>query len=66
MDPELGLARQVFLTPDGHAQERSLLDDVLQTVRERDLWMADRNFCTMKFLFAIADGRDGTSRRPAR
>lgn len=54
MDPELGLARDAFLTPDGHAQERSLLDDVLQTVRERDLWMADRNFCTLKFLFEIA------------
>jgi Transposase DDE domain len=54
MDPALGVAREVFLTPDGHAQERSLLDDVLQTVRERDLWMADRNFCTLKFLFEIA------------
>jgi IS4 transposase len=54
MDPELDLACDVFLTPDGHAQERSLLDDVLQTVREQDLWMADRNFCTHKFLFEIA------------
>lgn len=54
MDPELGLASEVFLTPDGHAQERTLLDDVLATVRERDLWMADRNFCTLKFLFEIA------------
>jgi len=43
MDPELSLACDAFLTPDGHAQERSLLDDVLQTVRARDLWMADRN-----------------------
>src|SRR5207249_4589398 len=24
------------------------------TVRERDLWIADRNFCTTKFLFGIA------------
>jgi IS4 transposase len=54
MDPETGLATDVFLTPDGHAQERSLLDDVLQTVRERDVWMADRNFCTRKFMFEIA------------
>lgn len=54
MDPELGLACNVFLTPDGHAQERSLLDEVLQTVRERDVWIADRNFCTLKFLFEIA------------
>ncbi len=54
MDPELDLATEVFLTPDGHAQERSLLDDVLPVVRERDLWLADRNFCTLKFLFDIA------------
>jgi len=54
MDPELGLACQVFLTPDGHAQERTLLDDVLETVRAKDLWIADRNFCTRKFMFGIA------------
>jgi IS4 transposase len=54
LEPETGLASDVFLTPDGHAQERSLLDDVLQTVQKRDVWMADRNFCTFKFLFEIA------------
>jgi IS4 transposase len=54
LEPETGLAIDAFLTPDGHAQERSLLDEVLRTVRERDVWMADRNFCTLKFLFVIA------------
>ena len=54
MDPELDLACAAFLTPDGHAQERSLLDDVLPMVDAQDLWIADRNFCTLKFLFAIA------------
>ena len=44
----------MFLTPDGHAQERSLLDDVLARVQKDDLWIADRNFCTLKFLFEIA------------
>jgi len=53
LEQETGLATDVFLTPDGHAQERSLLDDVLQTVHARDVWMADRNFCTLKFLFEI-------------
>jgi hypothetical protein len=52
--PETGLAIDVFLTPDGHAQERSLLDEVLAHVQERDVWIADRNFCTLKFLFEIA------------
>jgi hypothetical protein len=55
MDPELDVACAAFLTPDGHAQERSLLDEVLQTVRPQDLWIADRNFCTLKFLGEIAD-----------
>jgi DDE family transposase len=54
LEPETGLATDVFLTPDGHAQERSLLDDVLEIVRGRDVWIADRNFCTLKFLFEIA------------
>src|SRR6266404_323502 len=54
LGPETGLATEVFLTPDGHAQERSLLDEVLDTVQKRDVWIADRNFCTLKFLFEIA------------
>jgi IS4 transposase len=57
MDPQTGLSTDVFLTPDGHAQERSLLDEVLTAVAAGDLWVADRNFCTMKFLFGIDDAR---------
>jgi hypothetical protein len=53
-DPELMLAIDVVLCEDGHAQERSLLDPILATVAETDLWIADRNFCTTKFLFGIA------------
>lgn len=53
-DPETHLATDVFLVPDGHAQERSLLEEVLAEVNERDVWIADRNFCTLKFLFGIA------------
>jgi hypothetical protein len=54
LEPETGLATHVFLTPDGHAQERALLDEVLASVRGGDLWIGDRNFCTLKFLFTIA------------
>ena len=54
LDPELKLGTEVFPCEDGHAQERALLDDVLAKVQERDLWIADRNFCTMKFLLEIA------------
>jgi hypothetical protein len=53
MDPSTGLSTDIVQTPDGHAQERSLLDNVLELVRPRDVWLADRNFCTFKFLFRI-------------
>jgi Transposase DDE domain len=56
-EQELDLVTQVFLTPDGHAQERSLLDEVLPSVQAKDLWIADRNFCTLKFLFGIAEAK---------
>jgi IS4 transposase len=58
-EPELMLATDVVLCEDGHAQERSLLDQVLETVAAKDLWIADRNFCTTGFLFGIAR-RDGS------
>ncbi len=57
LDPTTGLATDVFLTPDGHAQERSLLDEVLATVQPDDVWIADRQFCTLKFLATIAAKR---------
>lgn len=54
LEQERMLAEEVFPTEDGHAQERSLLDATLATVQAKDLWIADRNFCTFKFLFGIA------------
>jgi hypothetical protein len=54
LDQQRMLIRDVFLTEDGHAQERSLLDDVLESVERKDLWLADRNFCTQPFLCGIA------------
>lgn len=43
-----------FPIEDGHAQERSVLDAVLETVRAWQLWVEDCNFCTLKFLYGIA------------
>ncbi|VTT98803.1 transposase family protein : Transposase IS4 family protein OS=Cyanothece sp. (strain PCC 7822) GN=Cyan7822_1129 PE=4 SV=1 [Gemmataceae bacterium] len=59
LDPALGLAIDVVCCEDAHAQERSLLDPILETVADRDVWVADRNFCTTGFLFGIA-GRRGS------
>lgn len=53
LDPSLMLAIDVFPCEDGHAQERSLLHRVLTTIEEDDVWVADRNFCTLNFLSGI-------------
>jgi hypothetical protein len=50
LDPERRLLVEVFPCEDGHAQERSLLEAVLPTVRAGEAWIADRNFCTLGFL----------------
>lgn len=57
-DPTHGLVTDVFPCEDGHAQERSLLGAVLETVAAQDLWIADRNFCPRAFLGEI-DTRGG-------
>ena len=54
LDPSLMLVTDVVLCEDGHAQERSLLDQILEIVRAKDVWIDDRNFCTTGFLFGIA------------
>jgi IS4 transposase len=54
LEPDRMLMTDVFPCEDGHAQERSILPQVLPTVEARDLWIADRNFCTTDFLFGIA------------
>lgn len=54
LDPQQLLVVDVFPCEDGHAQERSLLGEVLQTVNPQEVWIADRNFCTRGFLFGIA------------
>ena len=54
LDPSLMLVIDVVLCEDGHAQERSLLGQILPTVRAKDVWIDDRNFCTTGFLFGIA------------
>jgi hypothetical protein len=53
-DPQYRLVVDVLPCEDGHAQERSLLPELLKTVERHDLWIADRNFCTISLLFGIA------------
>jgi len=52
-EPAWQMVTDIVLCEDGHAQERSLLDQIVAKVKERDVWVADRNFCVKWFLLAI-------------
>lgn len=52
-DPQWMLVTEVVPCEDGHAQERALLGEILPLVQPKDVWVADRNFCTTDFLFGI-------------
>jgi hypothetical protein len=53
-DPRQNAVCDYFPIEDGHAQERSAFDDVIETLKKKQLWIADRNFCTLKLMYAIA------------
>ncbi len=53
-DPSLEMAIDVIPCEDGHAQERSLLSDVLASVDADDVFVMDRNFCVRHFLWDLA------------
>jgi hypothetical protein len=53
LDQEHMTVTDVLLTEDGHAQERALLDELVPLVGEGEVWVADRNFCTLGLLGAI-------------
>lgn len=55
LDPAARLITDVVPCEDAHVQERTLIDQLLTAVRPGELWLADRNFCTTRMLFRIAD-----------
>jgi len=57
-DPQWDLISDVIPCEDGHAQERSLTEEIIEAVLRGECVIADRNFCTTKIVFGIA-------RRPA-
>lgn len=54
LDPRLQMVIDVFPEEDGHAQERALTENILATVEPKDVWIDDRNFCTIPLAFGIA------------
>jgi hypothetical protein len=53
LDAQRGLIVDLVPCEDGHSQERALLPELLGRLRERVVIVADRNFCTTKFLFGL-------------
>ena len=49
-DPRRRLMVEMVPCEDAHAQERALVGALLERVKEGELWMADRNFCTTLML----------------
>lgn len=54
LDPDRRLIVDMIPCEDGHAQERTLFPELLETVEPGDAWVGDRNFCTLHMLFAIS------------
>jgi len=56
-DHQMQTFDKAYLLEDAHAQESSVLDRVLNDMGERDLVIADRHFCIVKFLLDLAAQR---------
>jgi Transposase DDE domain len=56
-DPQWEMVTDVMPCEDAYAQERTLLPEVVPMVAKQDCIVADRNFCTLGFLFGIARRR---------
>jgi IS4 transposase len=53
LDADRRIICDVFPCEDGHTQERALLEQLIPTISQGDLWIDDRNFCTFAFLHAL-------------
>jgi IS4 transposase len=54
LDADAMLVCDVVACEDGHAHERSLIEQVVPLVNANELWIADRNFSTTDFLAGVA------------
>ena len=55
LDGQRGIVLEMIPCEDGHAQERSMSDEILERVCVNDFLIADRNFCTTKILCGIVE-----------
>jgi IS4 transposase len=52
-EPGWGLVTDLVLCEDAYTQERALVSEILPRIQANDLWVADRNFCTTRFVFGV-------------
>ena len=52
-EPGVGLTTDLVLCEDAYTQERALLTQLLPRVQANDLFVADRNFCTVRFVLGV-------------
>ena len=53
LDPQRKLIRHVRCCEDGHTQERALMDEAVAWVDPGQVWVADRNFATTRWIFGV-------------
>ena len=53
LDPARGLITDLIPCEDAYTQERALLPAVIEIVQAGEVWIADRNFCTVAFFQAL-------------
>jgi len=53
-DPELDLVSDLVACEDAHAQERAVMQELLERIEPGELWIADRQFSTSTILWGIA------------
>ena len=53
-DLQQELFERAYLLEDAHAQESTTLDRVVADLQEKELLIADRHFCIVKFLWDVA------------
>jgi IS4 transposase len=52
-DGRTGLLTDIVPVEDAYTNERALYSEILRLVQPKDLWLADRNFCTADYLDGI-------------
>jgi hypothetical protein len=55
LDPDVMLVTDVIGCEDGHTHERSLIDRIVSRIEPNDVWIGDRNFCTLDFVAGASD-----------